>query len=54
MMAQDQVLFRQFIEVTANSLRADGKMLYQLFGADIALLLNQFDNTVVSLCLFHL
>ena len=53
MMAQDQVLLRQLIEVAANSLRADGEMLYQLFGTDITLLFNQFDNTVVTLCLFH-
>lgn len=54
MMAQDRVLLRQLIEVAANSLRADGEMLYQLFGTDITLLFNQFDNTVVTLCLFHL
>ena len=53
MMAQDQVLLCQLVEIAANSLRANGEMLYQLLGADITLLFNQFDNTVVTLCLFH-
>lgn len=53
MMAQDQVLLCQFVEVAANSLRADGEVLHQFLGTDITLLFNQFDNTVVTLCLFH-
>ncbi len=44
MVTQDQVLLRQLIEVAANSLRADGEMLYQLFSTDITLLFNQFDK----------
>lgn len=54
MMAQDQVLLRQLVEVATNSLRADGEVLHQFLGTDITLLFNQFDNTVVTLCLFHL
>ncbi|KFZ99923.1 hypothetical protein DP20_3669 [Shigella flexneri] len=54
MMAQDQVLLCQLVEVAANSLRADGEVLHQFLGTDITLLFNQFDNTVVTLCLFHL
>lgn len=54
MMAQDQVLLCQLVEVATNSLRADGEVLHQFLGTDITLLFNQFDNTVVTLCLFHL
>lgn len=52
-MAQNSVLVGQIVQITADGLRANGKLLNQLFGADVSLFFNQFDNGVMSLCLFH-
>ena len=51
--AQNTVLIGQIVQVTTDRLRADGKLLDELFGADVSLFFDQFDNGVMTLCLFH-
>ena len=51
--AKNAVLIGQVVQVTTDGLWADGKLLHQLFGADVSLFFYQFDNSVMTLCLFH-
>ena len=53
MVTQNTVLIGQVVEVTTDGLRADGKLLHQLFSTDVSLFFYQFDNGVMTLCLFH-
>lgn len=52
-MAQNHILFRQIVQIPTDGLRADREMLHQFFGADVSLFFYQFNDRVMSLCLFH-
>lgn len=47
------ILFGQLVQIATNGLRADGKMIHQLFCTDISLTTHQLNNGVMTLCLLH-